>query len=164
MALPGKKRPGRFVRAHRAEGDDMADIPRQLEPDKADKPRGLDKESKGPAVLLPTPKPENHPPRLLDSPSLTLSNATGLPGRPRREENDAYPTVANLNARWRVIECKNSIQWILQRRCRGRWNGKYFCRTREALLRFARAGAGEIAGDALVILLRLPERFPEGRP
>src|SRR5262249_20137093 len=122
------------------------------------------KESKRPAMLLPTPKPESHAPRLPDSPSLTLSSATGLPGRPRYEENDAYPTVANLNARWRVIGCKNSIQWILQRRCRGRWNGKYFCRTREALLRFAQACAGEFAGDALVILLRLPESFPECRP
>ena len=79
----------------------------------------------------------------------------------RGEENDAYPVVATLNCRWRVIVCKNSIQWILQTRRGGpdSWRGRSFCRTREALVRCARQHAGEIAADALVILLRLPERI-----
>jgi hypothetical protein len=77
------------------------------------------------------------------------------------EENDDYPTVAILNDRWRVVVCRNSIQWILQKRGGpNHWRGRYFCRTREVLIRCAREHAGEIGGDALVILLRRPERFP----
>jgi hypothetical protein len=66
-----------------------------------------------------------------------------------------------LNDRWRVIACKNSIQWILQRRRGGvdQWRGYWFCRTREALLRGAREHAGPIDGVALAVLLRLPERI-----
>jgi hypothetical protein len=37
----------------------------------------------------------------------------------RGEETDDYPPViARLNERWRVIACRGSIQWILQRRSR----------------------------------------------
>jgi hypothetical protein len=80
----------------------------------------------------------------------------------RGEESDSYPTVAILNDRWRVIVCKNSIQWVLQKRrsSPNGWRGHWFCRTSEALLRGVRKYAGDIGGDALVILLRLPERFP----
>jgi hypothetical protein len=80
------------------------------------------------------------------------------------EENDAYPTIARLDDRWRVIACRQSIQWILQRQRGGYWRGYWFCRTREALVRGARQHAGPINGDTLVILLRLPERFPEASP
>ena len=39
------------------------------------------------------------------------------------------------------------------------WRGVWFCQTREALLRGARERAGQINSDALVALLRLPERI-----
>jgi hypothetical protein len=80
-----------------------------------------------------------------------------LPAPRLGEENDDYPTVAILNDRWRVVLCRNSIQWILQKR--GGPN-HYFRRTRDVLIRCAREHAGQIGGDALLILLRLPERFP----
>lgn len=85
-------------------------------------------------------------------------------GRVRGEESGSYPVIANLNDRWRVVACSAGIQWILQRRRGDRWDGYWFCRTREALVRGARKHAGEIGGVALVTLLRLPERFPELRP
>jgi hypothetical protein len=87
--------------------------------------------------------------------------AARLPGPPWGEENDTYPVVASLNDRWRVIVCKNSIQWVLQQRRGGRnhWRGRSYCLTREALIRCSHEHAGTIAGDALVILLRLPERI-----
>ena len=109
-------------------------------------------------------KPEISASGLQDGSQAVLSNTAGLSRPGPGEENDVYPTIASLNARWQVIECKNSIQWILQRqdgRGANHWRGYWFCRTREALLRCARERAGEISGDALVILLRLPERFPE---
>ena len=44
--------------------------------------------------------------------------------------------VAVLNPRWRIIECRDRIQWILQRRAglrhgQPRWDGRCYCRTRE---------------------------------
>jgi hypothetical protein len=84
-----------------------------------------------------------------------------LSGHRLGEESDDYPTIARLNDRWRVIVCKHSIQWILQRRRGGanHWRGYWFCRTREALIRGAREHAGQIDGISLAILLRLPERI-----
>jgi hypothetical protein len=92
------------------------------------------------------------------------SSVTHVSGRIRGEESESCPVIARLNDRWRVVACKNNIQWILQVRRGNRWHGKYFFRTREGLVLLAREYAGEISGDALVILLRLPERFPEARP
>jgi hypothetical protein len=91
-----------------------------------------------------------------------LSPTGGLPAPAVGEENDNYPhVVARLHEGWRVIVCKGAIQWVLQRRhaAPNSWRGSAFCCTREALLRNVRERAGEIGGDALVILLRLPERI-----
>ena len=54
-----------------------------------------------------------------------------------RESGDDYALiVAQLDERWRVIECACGIQWILQYR-RGskanRWQGKSFCQTKSGL-------------------------------
>ena len=90
-----------------------------------------------------------------------LSSVAKVSGRLAGEESETYPAVCVLNARWRVIACRQAIQWILQRRGGvDHWRGVWFCRTREALIRGARQRVGQISGDALVILLRLPERFP----
>ena len=108
-----------------------------------------------------TAYPETHHPRPVVESTLPRLQT---PARP--EESDTYARVrVVLNPRWRVIVCKNSIQWILQF-CRGqrhgrpRWEGRSFCRTREALVRCAREHAGEIAADAWAILLGIPERVP----
>jgi len=89
------------------------------------------------------------------------SNTGHVPVAWRGEENDTYPVVATLNGRWRIIVCKNSIQWILQTRRGGpdSWRGRSYCCTREALVRCARQHAAQLGGDALAILLRLPERI-----
>jgi hypothetical protein len=46
-----------------------------------------------------------------------------------------------LDAKTRVIECRDGIQWIIQHHRNGRgcngWRGVSFCRTKEALLRLA---------------------------
>jgi hypothetical protein len=84
------------------------------------------------------------------------------------EESDDYPVVARLSGTARVIVCRNGLQWILQLRAgqrsgRPRWASRSFCCTREALVRCAREHAGEIAADALVTLLSLPERIGGAR-
>ncbi|HWZ38598.1 MAG TPA: hypothetical protein VNY08_09890 [Bradyrhizobium sp.] len=82
----------------------------------------------------------------------------------RRERDDGYyRIVALLNPGWRVVECRNGIQWILQRlgspkrSRRGDWRGLSYCRTREALIRSARQHFSDIDPAAGAILAALPE-------
>lgn len=66
-----------------------------------------------------------------------------------------------LNDRWRVVN--DPIQWILQYRRRNMvlsagsenpraWEGKHYCRTRDALLRCIREYAGEVDPMAVAII------------
>ena len=87
-----------------------------------------------------------------------------------RETADDYTgVVAMLNEDWRVIECRDGIQWILQHRGSPKrlrkddWRGRSFCRTSEALRRCARLHAGPVTAAAARQLLALPDRFPEYR-
>lgn len=81
-----------------------------------------------------------------------------------REEDDGYPhIVAKLADRWRVIKCRDDLQWILQRRSgeRGgaaRWKSERFCRTRDGLMASIRAFVVDPTA-----LPELPERYVEGR-
>lgn len=82
----------------------------------------------------------------------------------RRESDDDYSAVVcRLNERWRVIECRDGIQWILQhaeKKPHGRaWRGRSYCRTREALIRVCGAHAGEMRAEAAAVLDGLPERL-----
>lgn len=69
--------------------------------------------------------------------------------------------------RWRVIGCRDDMQWILQRASKGAsgisWKGLSFCRTKSALRRCIRQKVGEIPAFAADALDTLPERYPEGR-
>lgn len=83
----------------------------------------------------------------------------------RREEADDYRAiVARLNDNWRVIECRDAIQWIVQQRSgtrhgQPRWDGRNYYRTREALLRHVRALVAGGDGITLAIIESLPERI-----
>ena len=68
-----------------------------------------------------------------------------------READDAYPTLVALEGRARVINCKDNMQWVLQRRRGEQWSAVAFCRTRDALIREARR-----RGYVYQPLLRLP--------
>ena len=76
--------------------------------------------------------------------------------------DDYFRVIARLNRRWRVIECRNGIQWILQRRGspekvrRDDWRGRSYCRTREALIRCTREYCGAIDPAAAAVLAGLP--------
>lgn len=86
-----------------------------------------------------------------------------------REESENYhPIIAKLNANWRVIECKDAIQWIVQRRAgmrhgEPRWDGRCYCRTRQGLLRRVRELASECDAGALAIIGSLPDFMEGGR-
>jgi hypothetical protein len=84
----------------------------------------------------------------------------------RNESAEGYSrVVAVLNGKWRVIECRDAIQWILQSRdttkaaSSGAWRGRSYCRTKEALLRICRVHAGTIDPSAAAILAALPDRI-----
>ena len=86
-----------------------------------------------------------------------------LPADNASEEAENYrAVVAILNPRWRVIACRNGIQWILQRSAglrhgTTRWEGRCYCRTREGLMRRVRELAGEIEPIASAVLKNLPD-------
>jgi hypothetical protein len=90
-----------------------------------------------------------------------LSN-TSLQRAPRnitREIEDDYAKVVFQQEKWRVIECKDAIQWIIQRcgnlsHAKPRWKPISYCTTRKALIRVWHTQTGEHS----VVLDKLPER------
>jgi hypothetical protein len=99
--------------------------------------------------------------QLVLNPSLSLPQA-----RPLVAESDgAYPAI-QLNDRFRVIVCRDGIQWVLQARnratetiARGVWRGRSYCRSRDALTRCCDDHAGAINPAAVAALRALPERI-----
>jgi hypothetical protein len=88
-------------------------------------------------------------------------------GRRLAESDAAYPNL-QLNNRWRVIVCRDGIQWILQHRNRAEtvsrsdWRGRSYCRAREALIGCCDRFCCEIDPLAAAILQILPEQFAFG--
>ncbi|WP_417435321.1 hypothetical protein [Hoeflea sp.] len=86
-----------------------------------------------------------------------------------REEADNYRRiVAILNEDWRVIECRDGIQWILQHRSgerhgQPRWVSKKFNRCKEALLANVHDFVGEMEPSVWMALCGLPDWFG-GKP
>jgi hypothetical protein len=83
-----------------------------------------------------------------------------------RETADDYPhIVVMLNSNWRVVQCTDAVQWVLQRRGspdkprRDDWRGRSYCRTRDALIRCAREYSGTIDPKASAVLAALPVRI-----
>src|SRR5262249_296055 len=81
----------------------------------------------------------------------------------RQESADLYPhVVAQLAPKWRVIECRDGEQWILQRRSTS-WEARSHCRTSEALRRVVREHVGDdVDLPELPEFLKAPVRFKNG--
>ena len=81
-----------------------------------------------------------------------------------RERDDAYRNVvAQLAPRWRVIVCKDGMQWILQRKESshgGPWRGVSYHTNRDGLLR-ACGSLKALSSGALEALAALPEFISE---
>ncbi len=74
--------------------------------------------------------------------------------------------VAELNNRWRVVLCKDGIQWVLQYRASSsetyagaRWIGRGYFRARNVLIRVCHEKAGDIKSTSISILETLPNRI-----
>jgi hypothetical protein len=88
--------------------------------------------------------------------SLNLSN---------RERDDGFSQViVQLAPRWRVIVCKDYMQWIIQKRTaeplhRGEWRGQSYVTSRNSLIRLC--ASLELLSDnvARATLDALPEQF-----
>lgn len=80
----------------------------------------------------------------------------------RRECSEFYAKVVVTCGAYRVIECSDGIQWILQRRTGAKtrletaWRSLGFHTTRDSLERLWRSKTG-VAHDAI---RNLPDRFP----
>lgn len=81
----------------------------------------------------------------------------------RSETADDYSGfVVQLNPDWRVVECRDRIQWILQGRGspkkprRNDWRARSYCRSREGLLRCTREYVGPLDPTIAAVLEALP--------
>ena len=81
------------------------------------------------------------------------------------ESYDDYPRiVARLNDRWRIIECRDRVQWILQKRtAEARWTGRSYCRTAEALRRCCREERIEIDPRRHSLAIRVADMARDAR-
>lgn len=56
-----------------------------------------------------------------------------------RERDDAYEgTIITFSSRWRLIVCKDQIQWILQKREKyhgGNWKAQRYMTTKKSVIR-----------------------------
>lgn len=91
-------------------------------------------------------------------------SGTGKSARATHETADTYArVVARLCDGWRVIACRNDLQWIVQRRKKGGgecpWRAVGYFRTRDALVRLCAASCWRIDPAALAALAALPERI-----
>ena len=81
-------------------------------------------------------------PTLLDIPSPYIKNEGGdmAEFNSHRERDDNYnKVIIQLAPRWRIIECKNALQWIIQHRAAkplnpGHWLGVSYITSRSKLI------------------------------
>lgn len=86
----------------------------------------------------------------------TVRNPAGNAPLDHRETADRYRGEIFRKGRFRVILCRDGIQWILQRKKGGagaRWQALGYFTTRKALTRLWTASTGEAAPE----IARLPE-------
>ena len=84
-----------------------------------------------------------------------------------RERDDNYSKVIiHLAPRWRIIECRNALQWIIQHRSakplnRGYWLGKSYLRSRNKLIEVSTSL--NLLSDASMkdVLVGLPENISQ---
>ena len=99
----------------------------------------------------------DHPPL----PSL-YTGLTPIYNASHRERDDSYgKVILQLARRWRIIECRNAEQWIIQKRSadhldRGKWTGVSYVVSRKKLIALS-TGLGLLSEPSKrAVLERLP--------
>ena len=98
-------------------------------------------------------------------PAACSMTALGLLNLSNRERDDSFcQVVVQLAPRWRVIVCKDHLQWIIQKRMaeplhRGVWRSQSYVTSRNSLIRLC--ASLELLSDPLAKarLEALPEQF-----
>jgi len=78
------------------------------------------------------------------------------------EREDSYSkVVVTLAPRWRIIECRNAEQWIIQKRSaepldRGKWTGVSYVVSRDKLIALSTSLGLLSEPSKLAVLERLP--------
>lgn len=84
-----------------------------------------------------------------------------------RESDDDYDQiVTRINDRWRVIVCRDGLQWILQKRegkrgGKARWTGVSYSTTRKALITATHAHCCDRQTGAMECLKGLPNNIED---
>ena len=96
--------------------------------------------------------------------SMTIEIKTSQSSATKQETSDTYHgVIAQLCDRRRVDICKDSIQWIQQRRKKGGakrpWRGVGYFLTRDVLIRASASLCGRMEPAAMAILLAIPVSF-----
>lgn len=80
------------------------------------------------------------------------------------ETTDNYVgVITQLDARHRLILCKDAIQWIIQvkggQRCgRARWTGKSYITCPKAVIEASHSLCGQLTGETIAKLCALPSK------
>ena len=92
-----------------------------------------------------------------------FETAAGIPSH--REKDDSYRSVIiQFAPRWRVIVCKDDIQWLVQHRTadplhRGLWRGRSYMTTRDSLIKACARLEPLSDPSVMAILSALPDRI-----
>lgn len=109
--------------------------------------------------VVPEPYSSHSVPPIIVPPEKTVGP---LPKPNRQEKSDDYSRIVlRVNDDWRVIECMNTIQWILQKRKgnhegKPAWSAVSFCRSRGGLRRCLKKDTGIRSGIFATELRKLP--------
>ena len=71
------------------------------------------------------------------TPTLPINNHSSHPISHREADGGYTATIIQFDGRWRIILCKNSIQWIIQKREMypgGKWRGQRYVTSEIGLL------------------------------
>ena len=85
-----------------------------------------------------------------------------------RERDHNYRAVIHEHGHWRIILCRDGIQWIVQKlrnaggRDGGRWEGRRYCTTRKSLVRDWSHLTGEDAARLAAIMPELASEYTAG--
>ena len=103
-------------------------------------------------------------PHKIAPPPQGVKHSVPSPGNDtHRETSDFYhDVIAVLTSRWRVVSCRNGIQWILQKRTaeplhEGIWRGQSYFTSRDVLLEACASRALLSDQNACALLNALPD-------